>query len=153
LHESRVSGWQFVGSAYLPCVKGREARADGSFSRNQLRSTPGWGSRVNGYDVGCDGSLNRSQHAHDRWVARFIEVCTTTGVSGLFLRSLFTGRAHGKPRPAGQRVVLRKGFGGPQGGRTELGAGSFVPEGDASDGASSSQGESPFDAETSEVGR
>jgi len=44
LHESRVCGWQFVGSAYLPCVKGREARADGSFSRNQSRSTPHWGS-------------------------------------------------------------------------------------------------------------
>lgn len=25
LHESRVSGWQFVGGAYLACVKGREA--------------------------------------------------------------------------------------------------------------------------------
>jgi len=25
VHESRVSGWQFVGGAYLPCVKGREA--------------------------------------------------------------------------------------------------------------------------------
>jgi hypothetical protein len=61
--------------------------------------------------VGCNGSLNRSQYAHDRWVARFIEVCTTIGVSGSFLRSLFTGRAHGEPRPAGQtvRIVLRKG--------------------------------------------
>lgn len=68
---------------------------------------------MNGYDVGCDGSLNRSQHAHDRWVARFIEVCTTTGVSGSFLRSLFTGRAHSEPRPAGRtaRAVLRKGSG------------------------------------------
>lgn len=66
---------------------------------------------MNGYDVRRDGSLNRSQHSHDRWVARFIEVCTTIGVSGSFLRSLFTGRAHGEPRPAGQtvRVVLRKG--------------------------------------------
>jgi hypothetical protein len=61
--------------------------------------------------VGCDGSLNKGQHAHDQWVARFIEVCTTIGVSGSFLRSLFTGRAHGEPRPAGQtvRIVLRKG--------------------------------------------
>jgi hypothetical protein len=108
---------------------------------------------VNGYDVGCDGSLNRSQHAHDRWVARFIEVCTTTGVSGSFLRSLFTGRTHGEPRPADQRVGSRKGIGGLQGGRTELGAGSFVSEGDASENASSSQGECSLDAETSEVGR
>lgn len=108
---------------------------------------------MNGYDVGCDGSLNRSQHAHDRWVARFIEGCTTTGVSGSFLRSLFTGRAHGEPRPADQRAGSRKGIGGLQGGRTELGAGSFVSEGDASENASSSQGECSFDAETSEVGR
>lgn len=108
---------------------------------------------MNGYDVGCDGSLNKGQHAHDRRVARFVEVCTTTGVSGSFLRSLFTGRAHGEPRPAGQRVVPRKGIGGLLGGRTELGAGSFVPEGDASESASSSQGERNPDAETSEVGR
>lgn len=66
---------------------------------------------MNGYDVRRDGSLNKGQHSHDRWVARFIEVRTTTGVSGSFLRSLFTGRAHSEPRPAGQtvRVVLRKG--------------------------------------------
>jgi hypothetical protein len=108
---------------------------------------------VTGYDVGCDGSLNRSQHAHDRWVARFIEVCTTTGVSGSFLRSLFTGRAHGEPRPPGQRIGFRKEIGGRLGGRTELGAGSFVPEGDASESASSSQGERNPDAETPEIGR
>jgi hypothetical protein len=50
------------------------------------------------------------------------------------------------------RVVLRKGIETGGAGERRMAPLAFVPEGDASEKASSSQGECSFDAETSEIG-